>query len=283
MTRLRSIDIADIAVRLDAYDADLLIKTGRTLRGIACYAAGQNEPGIAARLPHIQVGVVPIQWGLGKIDRFAETTRDILIHLGFQSFVTQLAGVSGLAEAYAKEADLIFLADDDQFAALNTKTREVISNADATGRGFAGGLALMVGGLKGQRVLVLGCGPVGAAATAMLLNDGAAVAIYDINGERAKNLAVAMDRIHHGKLVVETDLKHALARHHLLVDATDAAGFIRARAISGETYMAAPGVPLGLNRAALKKISGRLLHDPLQIGVATMAMVASTSMLLDCT
>jgi 3-methylornithyl-N6-L-lysine dehydrogenase len=124
---------------------------------------------------------------------------------------------------------------------------------------------------------------VGAAATAMLLNDGAAVAIYDINGERAKNLAVAMDRIHHGQLEVETDLQHALARHHLLMDATDAAGFIHARAISDETYIAAPGVPLGLSRAALKKISGRLLHDPLQIGVATMALVASTSMLLDCT
>ena len=282
MTRLRSIDIADISVRLDAYDAELLTKTGRTLRGIACYVADQNEQAIASRLARIQVAVVPIQWGAGKIDRFAETTRDILNHLGFQSFVTRQADVSGLAEAYAKKADVIFLADDDQFVALNTKTHQVAYNAGATGRGFAGGLALMVGGLEGQKVLVLGCGPVGRAATAMLLNYGAAVAVYDINGEQAKNLAIAMDRMHRGDLVIETDLQRALSRHRLVMDASDAAEIIQTRDISAETYMAAPGMPLGLSRAALKKISGRLLHDPLQIGVATMAIEASKQMLLQC-
>jgi len=282
MTRLRSIDIADISVRLDAYDTELLTKTGRTLRGIACYAADQNEQDIATRLTLIQVGVVPIQWGKGKIDRFAETTRDILNHLGFQSYVTRLADVSGLAEVYAKKADLIFLADDAQFVALNTKTRQVVYNAGATGRGFAAGLALMVGGLAGQKVLVLGCGPVGRAATAMLLNYGAVVSVYDINRDRAKNLAIAMARRHRGDLKVETDLQQALFRHRLLMDATDAAEIIQAREISAETHMAAPGMPLGLSRAALKKISGRLLHDPLQIGVATMAIEASRQMLLQC-
>jgi hypothetical protein len=33
-------------------------------------------------------------------------------------------------------------------------------------------------------------------------------------------------------------------------------------------------MPLGLSPAARKKVSRRLLHDPLQIGVATMGMAA---------
>jgi pyrrolysine biosynthesis protein PylD len=269
-------------MQLDAYDAELLTKTGRTLRGIACFVAGQNEPNIASRLSGIQVGVVPVQWGAGRIDRFAETVGDILNHLGFQSFVTRQADVSGLAEAYTKKADLIFLADDDQFVALNTKTRQVVYNAAATGSGFAGGLALMAGGLTEQKVLVLGCGPVGRAATASLLNYGATVSVYDINRDRAGNLAIEMDRGRRGDIRVEADLQQALSRHRLVMDATDAAEIIQDREISADTYMAAPGVPLGLSHAALKKISHRLLHDPLQIGVATMALEASRQILPQC-
>jgi len=38
--------------------------------------------------------------------------------------------------------------------------------------------------------------------------------------------------------------------------------------------VAAPGMPLGLTAAAAEKTGLRLLHDPLQIGVATMAVEA---------
>jgi pyrrolysine biosynthesis protein PylD len=60
----------------------------------------------------------------------------------------------------------------------------------------------------------------------------------------------------------------------MIVDATPAAEIIDAEFISPQTFLTAPGMPLGLDRDALKKISDRLLHDPLQIGVATMGMAA---------
>jgi pyrrolysine biosynthesis protein PylD len=271
MTRLQSVDIAEISAQLNSYDEELLAKTGRTLRGIACYAAGLNEEEIVDRLTRVHVAVVPIRWGKGMIDRFSETTRDILKHMGFQTFVTELSDVSGLAEAYHKKADVIFCADDDQFIALNTQTRQVVYNADATGKGFAAGLALMVGGLKGQPVLVLGCGPVGRSATATLLNDGARVSVYDIVRSRAKALAIELDRTHCGNIAIEADCQRAVSSHRLVVDATNAAEIIQAQDISPETYVAAPGMPLGLSRDALRKVSSRLLHDSLQIGVATMA------------
>ena len=116
MTRLQSTDISEISTRLDAYDQELLAKTGHTLRGLACYAVGLNEENIVDRLPDVLIGVVPIRWGKGVIDGFSETTSDILKHLGFQSFVTANSNVSGLAEALEKRADIIFMSDDDHFA-----------------------------------------------------------------------------------------------------------------------------------------------------------------------
>jgi pyrrolysine biosynthesis protein PylD len=58
----------------------------------------------------------------------------------------------------------------------------------------------------------------------------------------------------------------------LVVDATNAAGIIHANDISPQTFIAAPGMPLGLSPEAQINVSDRLLHDPLQIGVATMGM-----------
>jgi pyrrolysine biosynthesis protein PylD len=45
--------------------------------------------------------------------------------------------------------------------------------------------------------------------------------------------------------------------------------------VKGDTYISAPGMPTGLGAGALKKLSGRYLHDPLQIGVATMIVEAA--------
>ena len=272
MTRLRSVDIATICTNLDAYDGELRKKTDRTLRGIACHAAGLNEEAVADTLSRSVTAVVPITWGQGMIEGFCETTESILNHIGCKSFVTGNTDVRGLAEAYGKGADVIFMADDEQFVALNSRTRQVVDNTAATGAGFAAGLSLMVGGLRGRKVLVLGCGPVGCSATSKLMNYGATVTVHDINPRCSQELVKALGSASGGEMTVENNFRRALARHTLVVDATNTAEIIHASDISSETYIAAPGMPLGLSRNALKKISDRLLHDPLQIGVATMAV-----------
>ena len=38
---------------------------------------------------------------------------------------------------------------------------------------------------------------------------------------------------------------------------------------------AAPGVPCGVSERAKRRLGGRLIHDPLQIGVATMLVEAA--------
>jgi pyrrolysine biosynthesis protein PylD len=76
------------------------------------------------------------------------------------------------------------------------------------------------------------------------------------------------------KGIFEEELERALQRFTLVFDATPAGGFIEARHIRPDTVIAAPGIPLGVSPEALARIEGRLIHDPLQIGVATMMALA---------
>ena len=170
------------------------------------------------------------------------------------------------------KADVVFLSDDNDFVALNTQTRQYVHNAAATGKGFAAGLNLMARGLADKKVLVLGCGSVGRSATAALLSYGAKPSIYDINSEYSRELMKSLAEPDSDRITIELDFRAALAGHTLIVDATNAAEIIHAEDISPHTFIAAPGMPLGLSRGALNKLSDRLLHDPLQIGVATMGM-----------
>jgi pyrrolysine biosynthesis protein PylD len=271
---LETNDIHHIVAGLTDYDKALIDKTDRSLRGIACYAAGVDESDMQCRLNDVLVGVVPITGGKGKISGFCDTVAGIVAHIGCRAFITRMADVGGLAEAFEKRADIVLLADDDCFIAIHVQSRRVVENAMATGKGFAAGLALMTGGLKGQKVLVLGCGPVGCSAAETLVQRGAHVAVYDIHRPHCQNLADKIKRLYDAEMAIEEELDPALAGHQYIVDATPAAGIISAHYITPETYVSAPGVPLGLDAAAQSIIGSRLLHDPLQIGVATMVIEA---------
>ena len=272
MTRLQLDDISNISSRLTAYDEELLVKTGHNLRQIACHATELKEEDIRGVMSRIRVGVVPVRWGQGLIEGFSDATAGILKHLGFNSFVAGQSDISGLAEAYERKADVVFLSDDNDFVALNAVTRQHVHNANATGKGFAAGLDLMAKGLADQKVLVLGCGAVGRSVTSALLSYGAKASIYDINPPNSQEFISSIVGPDSDRLTIAPDFHEALAGHSLVVDATNAAGIIHAEDISPQTFIAAPGMPLGLSRDALNKLSDRLLHDPLQIGVATMGM-----------
>ena len=272
MTRLLSDDITGIASRLNAYNEELVAKTGHSLRQIACHAVELAEADGLKIVPKTRVGVVPVRWGQGVIGGFSEATEGILSFLGFDSFITSQTDLSGLSEACEKKADAIFLSDDNDFVALNLTARRHIHNAEATGKGFAAGLDLMTGGVAGQKVLVLGCGAVGRSAALALLDYGALISIYDINSGCCREFAESINGPDSDRITIERDMHEVLAGQSLIVDATNAASIVHAADISPQTYIVAPGMPLGLSDEALSRVSDRLLHDPLQIGVATMGM-----------
>jgi pyrrolysine biosynthesis protein PylD len=57
----------------------------------------------------------------------------------------------------------------------------------------------------------------------------------------------------------------------LIFDATNTGDHIDLERITKRTLVAAPGMPCGITAAARRALGNRLLHDPLHIGVATMA------------
>ncbi len=274
MTRLKTDDIISIAAGMADYDAELAAKTGFTLRGIASRAAGIREDEIQSMLDNVLVGVIPISSGEGIIGGFCGAVKAIVSHLGCRAFITQAADVAGLVEAFENNADIMMLSDDNRFVALHAKRRRIIDNSVATGEGFAVGLDLMADGLKDRDVLVIGCGPVGSSAIESLVRKGARVSVYDINQHRCHDVAESIGQRLNSRIRSLSDLDTALVDARLILDATPASNIIRAHHITQETYISAPGVPVGLEVEAHSKVFDRILHDPLQIGVATMLACA---------
>ncbi|TGE35039.1 3-methylornithyl-N6-L-lysine dehydrogenase PylD [Desulfosporosinus fructosivorans] len=267
MTRLKKDDVVKIATSLEDYNSQLVRMTGCSLRELAAHAVakGSNEDYVQK----LNVAVIPMTCGQGVIEGFVESVASIISYLGFNAVITKSRDAGGVAEAVQNGSDILFMADDDRFVAINVKTGKVSDNGEATGKGYVAGLVHMCDGLEGEKVLVIGAGPVGTGAALALKRIGAEVSIYDTDLSASQRLSGEL--IKQGYVVeIETDLEGALGGHRILVDACPAEEFIMLRHISEHTMIAAPGIPLGIEALGVAQLSSRLLHDPLQIGVATM-------------
>lgn len=272
MTRLTTADLRNLDGTMAAYEHYLRDTTGRDLAGLALDAAGLpvnevHRGGLAA----LQMAVVPISSGLGLIGGFAQSVAAILAYLGCRSFVTQATDVAGMAEAVARGPAAIFMSDDRDFFALDPAHRTTVHNTPATARGFAAGLAGMADGLEEKKVLLLGCGPVGRAAAEALLRRGAHLIIGDRNRKRQAALIEALRSGGRPQTCIDPmEVAHANTAD-LIFDATNTGDHIDVEMIGDTSLVAAPGMPCGVTAAARRVLGNRLLHDPLQIGVATMA------------
>ena len=274
MTRLTARDILSIPEELPAYESSLILKTGCTLRQVACRAMEVAEKDLLASFARTVIGVISMSSGGGVLNGFCRTVSEIARHIGCSAFVARNTDAAGIAEAVERNADILMFADDDRFVALHMQHRKLVDNAVATGRGFAAGLHLMAGNLKGRNVLVLGCGPVGQSAVKALMKTGCRVSVYDIEPAAYGPLSTEFGNDPDLGVQLLNELDPALHRHEFIVDASPASNFILARHITPHTIVSAPGVPIGLDRSALAAIGDRLLHDPLQIGVAVMVVDA---------
>jgi pyrrolysine biosynthesis protein PylD len=260
---------------LNRYDRYLMSATGRSLLGIGAAACGIDDvTRLRDAAPSIRMAVVPIRSGLGVISGFAEAVRGILVHMGFDASVTGNSDVSGFADAVDGGAQVILAADDNRFVAFCPRQAKTVDNSRATASGFVAGLDLMAGGLDAKDVLVIGCGPVGRWSVEALLTCKARVSVVDQLAQKAADLAEWIQGTFHSTIRVATDADTALSTHELIVEATNAADVIHARHVTADTRVAAPGMPCGVTPRARKMLAGRILHDPLPIGVATMACQA---------
>ena len=271
MTRLYWEIIKDIPGSLPALDQAYLSSTGHKLLGLAALTIPVSYAAVEEKIKNRSASIVSISSGEGVIPGFVDCVKAVLEHIGMKTRITEESDVAGFGEAFNSEADVLFAADDCRFLAFSLHTRRVIDNAWATANGFAQALAAAVEmrdkGLAGQKVLVLGLGPVGIYGVQALLKAGAQVWVFDINAAKLKKCIEE-----HGNVQAAGDLETALRTIDYVLDATPAAGIIGKSMIRPTTIISCPGVPHGLTSDARTKIGARFIHDNLPLGVAVMAL-----------
>ena len=272
MTRLKTTDVRRIPRTLEKYEEELVKRTGCTLLEIAEDAAQANV-NIKAILKQTKAAVVPITSGGGVIEGFSPAVAAVLNHIGIRTIKIQGVDIAGIAEAFEQSADLTFVADDKIYVAVNTHTRHVVDNATSTAKAYVAALDKMAKGLKEKPVLVIGIGNVGTAAISNLLLRKAKPLVVDVDRLKLRALSERFEQ----RVVVFSRLAEAVRHTNLIINAAPATNLIKADMIKENTLISAPAIPVGLTRAALRKIRRNLIHDPLQLGVATMAVEACTN------
>ena len=242
-------------------DSRLMKMTGKTVKGLALEAAGLEEGDID--LTSFRVAVVPITSGLGVISGFSASVDAIVRRLGMDSYVTEGTDVNGFSQAIRDGVDLVMMADDNKFIAYNTRTSKQTDNSYGTAMGYSVALKNAAGGLQGKDVLVIGAGFVGSWAVRILKDMGANVTVTDIVVEKAAALqekyGVAMTK----------DIGSALPTHDLILNAAPVSfpGYL----IRKGAVISTPGVPHYFDAEARAKAKA-IIHDPLEIGTAVMAV-----------
>jgi pyrrolysine biosynthesis protein PylD len=265
VTRLTAADVSQLAASLPALDRRLRRSTGCDLLTLALMTArGPVVDGAASRLAGLEVSVVPVTAGAGTIDGFADAVASTCRHIGCRSRVTAKTDVAGLAFAAERGTELVLLADDERFIALNLATGGCVDNGLATGHAYAMALHGAARGVAGQPVLVIGLGPVGLAACATLTRLGATVFVCDADLVRVEVAARSFPVL--PVLSVQTGLENV----DLVLDASPAPDLITEAWVNERSVVAAPGLPSGVTTAAAAALGHRLIHEPLALGVAAM-------------
>ena len=263
MTRLSEDDVRGLVEKLRAFETDLMGVCGLGLRELASNTVAQPPPCIPFR--STRIAAVPITTGEGIISGFAPCVATILRHLGCEAWATAQTDVRGIQEAVDGRAEVVFMADDHRFIALNMHKARCVDDDPATAEGYVTALEAAAGSLLGREVLLLGLGPVGRAAARRLLSRGAVVRVVEPDAERLQAVLAI------GLAVAPIALAEGLARCDLIFDATPAAGLIDAGDVKPETLAAVPGIPSAFTAAAQAALGPRHIHEPLAIGVAVMA------------
>lgn len=266
MTRLISEWIADMEKTAASWDAALRERTGLGFLELAARVSGNSEDALRQAASEYRVGVVPVTSGLGTIDTFSQSVAAIVRAMGFQAFVTQSSDVNGIYEACGKGADILYMADDDRYIALNIRSGKAGDNDIATARGYAELLFQMAGSLKNERAAVLGYGIIGQKMAQALVEKGADIAVYDKDPKKKEPVIADGYRW----LARAEDLKE----YAFLADGTSEGPWLNSNMLRDDVKIAAPGIPFSLDEQTAEKLEGQYVHDLLEIGTAVMLGLA---------
>ena len=313
MTRLKTEWIDHMPDGMEEYNRMLKERTGLDLSGLVMQAYGMTgggspgcEPpragsrgngipgggfpgkGIDCLRKTVRVSAVPITQGLGIIGSFSESVASIVRSMGFRAEVSQATDVEGIFRAKEAGAQVIFLADDERFIALNTENGRVGENDRCTALGYIEAARAMAAkrgkDLGDMRVLQIGYGRVGRIAVELLTDRGISFDLYDKEPEKIaafrETRSCLCNRVREvegraGKALSKMDirglddLQHFLG-YDVILDFTNEGSWIKEDMIREDALYLSPGVPLSLTPAAARLLQDNSLYDQLEVGTAMM-------------
>lgn len=270
MTRLTVEDLEKGPNDLNVYDQILKTNTHLGLLALALKTIPMTLEEFRSKVQFLtRVSVIPTTIGQGFLPGFAQKVAELGCFLNFPCKVTRSHDIAGWGEAVRSGSEMILCADDENFLAINLVSRRVVNNATATGEIYAAALAAAAEGIAERPAGVLGLGPVGQAATGWLRSHGVQVIVYDRNQKKQAAFLSGREDIR-----VANRIDDVLGQTNLILDATNAAKIIRVKELQNSLILAAPGFPLGIDDVNSDRV--RLIHDPLQLGVAAMMVQALT-------
>ena len=237
---------------------------GATLSEIARIAT--RHPAVLS-LSRARIAAVPISIGLGVIPGFSKVVVDILKYLHFKSFVTANIDVAGIGEAVEKGANVLFVADDVHFLALNLKSGYVVDNDLATAKAYVTALEIAIKGLEGTKILIIGLGRLGERMVDEIIKRGGVPLVYDVKRERMTYVSNRFSR----EVRLMRSISEGLSSTRFILNTAPSKNMLTSKMIDRNHVIYSPAVPHGLTVGAVRKLSKNFLHDPLQLGVATMA------------
>lgn len=262
MTRLKTEWISQIEGSAALWDQKLKKDIGMGYLEIAAAVSDRSTGELKQRAKETKAAVVPVTCGEGVINTFSESVAAIVSVMGAETFVTENTDVNGIYEAAVMGADILYLADEDRYLALNIKSGQTGDNNIATAKGYVALLEQMAGGLQGKQAAVLGYGMVGRLMCASLKLKGAKPFVYDKSRFYQKD-AEAMGYTWIADISQLKDFT-------LIADATSEGGWLSSRFLNDDVRIAAPGLPFSLDDEACGKLSGQYINDMLEIGTAAM-------------
>jgi pyrrolysine biosynthesis protein PylD len=243
----------------------LAFTAAMNLNSSASRNAGHGASGMIGSLSQLTCCVVPVTAGKGEINGFAESIESLLAYVGVQVLHSETTDIEGIYRAWEYGADIVFLADDDRYIAMNFRNGKCCENDAATAYGYAAALEEMAGGsvsLRKKSVLLIGCGRVGRIAAEAIRQAGAYLALYDKDMLASRRLKAGNDRM-------ITD-PNDIAGFTYILDATNEAGWLTPDMIKENAVISTPGVPLSLAFDINDRSDIKLFHDTLYTGTLVM-------------
>ena len=188
------------------------------------------------------IGIIPITSGNGRINLFSESLHETLQLFNMNSFITEKTDVSGYYEAIKKNANIILMADDNNFIAFNTKNKKISNNNNATGKIYSKILIhSKTETFDDKEVLVIGLGNVGIPAIDTFLSENYSVYIYDKN-------KILMNETIKNYPKLKAYYPSLNKKFNKIFEATPSENTIKEYMIKKNTIVSTPGIPRAISK-----------------------------------